>query len=134
MKALHLNLKKKWYDLTISGTKKEEYRELTPYWFARLIFQHKRVFKFCTGYDWDEGMYVEDSVIQWICIEKRSFFEFKPFDKTIFSNGYAKNRPQFEIDRIGISVGLGKQEWGAEKGKIYFIIQHGEIIKSNNQG
>lgn len=36
MKVLHLTLKKKWFDMIASGEKKEEYRELKPYWFSRL--------------------------------------------------------------------------------------------------
>jgi hypothetical protein len=33
---LHLVLKKKWYDMISSGEKKEEYREIKPYWIKRL--------------------------------------------------------------------------------------------------
>ena len=36
MKTLHLTLKKKWFDLIVLGIKKEEYRELKPYWINRL--------------------------------------------------------------------------------------------------
>ena len=36
MKVLHLNLKKKWYDMILSGEKKEEYREIKSYWVKRL--------------------------------------------------------------------------------------------------
>ena len=32
MKILHLNLKAKWYDMIESGIKKEEYREIKPFW------------------------------------------------------------------------------------------------------
>lgn len=35
MKTLHLNLKKEWFDMILSGEKKEEYRELTDYWKKR---------------------------------------------------------------------------------------------------
>lgn len=37
MKYLHLTLKKNWFDLILSGEKKEEYREIKPYWEKRLI-------------------------------------------------------------------------------------------------
>ena len=42
MKTLHLNLKAKWYDMIESGIKKEEYREIKPFWEKRLFekFQH----------------------------------------------------------------------------------------------
>jgi uncharacterized protein (DUF736 family) len=36
MKVLHLNLKKKWFDMILSGEKKCEYREIKPYWAKRL--------------------------------------------------------------------------------------------------
>lgn len=35
-KILHLTLKKKWFDMIKSGEKKEEYREIKPYWINRL--------------------------------------------------------------------------------------------------
>ena len=38
MEILHLTLKKKWFDMILSGEKKEEYREIKPYWNKRLKF------------------------------------------------------------------------------------------------
>lgn len=38
MKVLHLTLKKKWFDMIESGEKKEEYREIKPYWIKRLKY------------------------------------------------------------------------------------------------
>jgi len=38
IKVLHLTLKKKWFDMILSGQKKEEYREIKPYWITRLKF------------------------------------------------------------------------------------------------
>lgn len=37
MKILHLTLKKKWFDLIVSGQKKHEFRECKPYWEKRLL-------------------------------------------------------------------------------------------------
>ena len=37
MKTLHLNVKKKWFDLIAAGEKKIEYRKYKPYWQRRLI-------------------------------------------------------------------------------------------------
>ncbi|MGB0896900.1 MAG: ASCH domain-containing protein [Flavobacteriaceae bacterium] len=45
MKTLHLTLKKKWFFLILSGVKKEEYREIKPYWSKRLT-QRDNPFKF----------------------------------------------------------------------------------------
>lgn len=37
MKILDLVLKGKWYDMIASGEKREEYREIKPYWEKRLV-------------------------------------------------------------------------------------------------
>ena len=37
MRALHLTLKRKWFNMILSGEKKEEYRELKPYWMKRIL-------------------------------------------------------------------------------------------------
>lgn len=37
MEVLHLTLKKKWFDFIASGEKKEESREIKPYWDSRLL-------------------------------------------------------------------------------------------------
>jgi uncharacterized protein (DUF736 family) len=36
MKVLHLTLKKKWFDMILSGEKTEEYREYKQYFISRL--------------------------------------------------------------------------------------------------
>lgn len=38
MKILHLTLKKKWFDMIASGEKREEYREIKPYWLKRFKY------------------------------------------------------------------------------------------------
>lgn len=48
METLHLVLKRKWFDMILSGEKKEEYREFKEFWFNRfagrnynrIVFQH----------------------------------------------------------------------------------------------
>ncbi len=42
MKILRLSLKKQWFEMTKSGTKKEDYREITPYWIKRLVENDRR--------------------------------------------------------------------------------------------
>jgi len=49
MKILHLTLKKKWFDMILSGEKTEEYREIKPYWTKRLFKDYTHV-KFRNGY------------------------------------------------------------------------------------
>ena len=87
---LHLTLKKNWFYLILSGEKKEEYREIKPYWEKRLIG--------------------------------------KKYDRIIFRNGYGDNVPWFAIELKGITQGTRKSEWGAEEGKLYFVLSLGEIV------
>jgi len=50
MKILYLTLKKKWFDMILSGAKKEEYREVKPYWNQRLHTESFNAIKFRNGY------------------------------------------------------------------------------------
>lgn len=51
-KILHLTLKKQWFDMIASGVKREEYRELKPYWHKRLSKQYD-IIRFRNGYATD---------------------------------------------------------------------------------
>jgi len=65
MKILHLTLKKKWFDMILSGEKTEEYREIKPYWNKRLpkIYTH---IKFRNGYNTDSP----EMIIELLGIER----------------------------------------------------------------
>lgn len=103
--TIHLNLIEKWFDMTLSGNKKEEYRDITPYW--------EKAFKKLFPLSHQGENYI-------------------PIVETItFSNGYAKDRKQFEIEHKSIRIGYGNIKWGAKKGVKYFILQHGNILQSN---
>lgn len=49
-KTLHLTLKKEWFDMILSGEKKEEYREIKEYWSKRLMVRNYDVIHFRNGY------------------------------------------------------------------------------------
>ena len=53
MRILHLTLKKKWFDMIAGGEKREEYRELKPYWLKRLTGKTYDAIKFRNGYNKD---------------------------------------------------------------------------------
>lgn len=74
-KILHLVLKQKWYDMIASGEKKEEYREVKPYWDKRLMWA---------------------SVGVW---------SYKVYDLVCFSCGYTQKRMTFKAGRITIGYG-----------------------------
>jgi|GEM_PF-462827 len=103
MIILHLNLRKKWFDLIHSGQKKEEYREIKPSW--------NRIFNGDT-----------------IKIKGKRYHYS---DVTIcFSNGMAKDRPQFFIECKGLTIGSGRKEWGAVPGEEYYVLKLGKKILS----
>jgi len=81
-----------------SGEKKEEYREIKPYWISRL----------CSGFP--------------------SKYDAKDFDIIAFKNGYSKEAPTINVKWVGMDIRQGKAEWGAEPGKEYFVIQLGDVI------
>lgn len=103
-KTLHLTLKKEWFDMVLSGEKKEEYRELKSFWKRRL-----------------EYFMVEDDIPQ-DC--------FREFDLVHFTHGYGSLRPQIIIECKDISIGRGKYEWGG-LGTTY-IIKLGAILETRN--
>lgn len=58
--------------------------------------------------------------------EKR--FEGVISGKINFKNGYSKNAACFIVELKRIEIREGKEEWGAEKGKKYFVLKLGEIL------
>lgn len=108
-----LTIKKKWFDLIKSGEKKEEYREIKPYYDSRLPKQF--------------GMFREDNKLvignTWgylkACSLKRQI---------IFRNGYKHNSPCITAI-CSLDIGAGKEEWGAEPGKLYYVLKIHEIVE-----
>lgn len=43
-KVLTLTISKQWFDMILSGEKTEEYREIKPYWVARLFQCNSNIF------------------------------------------------------------------------------------------
>jgi hypothetical protein len=131
MKNLQLSLKPKWFKMTKSGVKTEDYREINNYWCRRLLELDEE-----TEWDiWQE--LIEDlanptrrheDVYQ--CL---SFFgaRFENFDSNIMTLDYPKsgdNERILKLEHKGIEIRTGNTEWGAEPNKIYFVIMHGSIL------
>lgn len=53
LNVLHLTLKKQWFDMIFSGIKREEYREIKPYWIKRLMSRKYDAINFRNGYATD---------------------------------------------------------------------------------
>ena len=91
---LTLPIKKKWFDLILSGEKKEEYREIKPYYISRF----SKVFSMVDGIPVD----LKETQIK-------------------FTNGYGNKVPSFIAD-CHLEMRTGKEEWGAEKDIIYYVL------------
>ena len=105
MKTLTLPLKRQWFDMIKSGEKKEEYREIKPFWKKRLRNITLKT-DLSTVY---EG--------------------FQRYDRLVFTLGYPKaddSERRLEFKNPHIRIGTGRTEWGAEPGKNYFVITWSE--------
>lgn len=111
---LTLQVKKKWFDMILSGEKKEEYREIKPYYETRFMNTFGII---CVG-----GEYIKCSEIGLAECEK------EPVQPIMFRNGYSKSSPSF-VAMCSIRTGTGREEWGAEPGKEYFILTVQEICR-----
>ena len=124
MANLQLSLKRNWFEMTKSGIKTEDYREINHYWIKRLmtkkynnIYQNKQ-----------EAI---DGIIKHIDPNYLVKNHSKKFDSNIMTLGYPKSTATERILRLehkGIEIGYGKPEWGAEPNKLYFVIKHGAIL------
>lgn len=56
--TLYLTLQKKWFDLILNGQKKEEFREIKPYWTKRLFKHPFKQVQFRNGYQKDAPTFV----------------------------------------------------------------------------
>ena len=78
MKTLQLTLKKKWFDLMITGEKTEEFRVNKPYWVSRLEGKEYDRVRFTNGYGKDRP---------WFEAEFKGWDAFPWSDERRYSDG-----------------------------------------------
>ena len=88
---LVLPIKKKWFDMIANGEKKEEYREIKPYYTSRFFRNFIK-----------SGM-----EIKYLLAEENMNIVY---DFIILRNGYRKDSPQLKC-YVRIRKGYGKEEW-----------------------
>jgi hypothetical protein len=103
---LTLTIKKKWFDMILSGEKKEEYREIKPYYDSRIMNAFGVIW---VGNKLIKGQNVPEEI-------RKS----EPVP-VMFRNGYSSSSPYF-IAYCNIRIGYGNPEWGAEPGHRYYIL------------
>lgn len=121
MKPLQLTLKKKWYDMILSGEKKEEYREIKPYWGTRLLYKISFP-KVGFMWPWPDVIDGDYSFKNWKEATGGAP-AFSDFKQVQFTNGYRSDSRTMLREIESISIGEGRTEWGAEAGKKYFVIK-----------
>lgn len=114
---LILPIKKKWFDMILSGEKKEEYREIKKYYetrfqnlFGAITIYPSSIFSDRSKYELLQGEAVPEE------IRKDSIQEI------IFRNGYSKDSKAIKA-RCRLRIGKGRLEWGAEPDKQYYILE-----------
>lgn len=120
-KNLQMSLKTKWFEMTKSGEKPEDYREITPYWCKRLMLHFNKE---------EPTVFWKTYLMMWGNVDNMNF-SFKEFDINTMTLGYPSKSDLSKIkvfEHAGIEIREGREEWGAEKGKIYFVIKHGKRI------
>lgn len=117
---LTLPIRKKWFDMILSGEKKEEYREIKEYYETR--------FQNLFGAITIHPLYPPDNFLD------RSEFELlqgeavpeeirkDSIQEIIFRNGYSKDSKAIKA-RCRLRIGKGRPEWGAELNKQYYILE-----------
>ena len=102
-KILYLPMKKHWFDMILSGKKKEEYRLMSPHWISRLEKVSNCIYfnKFKKSIERDgAGWTVTMDVPFQIC----------------FVNGYSKQSPRFlgRVRRFHVRGKSLHPEWGED--------------------
>lgn len=114
---LILPIKKKWFDMILSGEKREEYRDIKEYYetrfqnlFGAITIYPSSIFSHRSKYELLQGEAVPEE------IRKDSIQEI------IFRNGYSKDSKAIKA-RCRLRIGKGRPEWGAEPDKQYYILE-----------
>ena len=109
-----LLIKKEWFNMILSGEKKEEYREIKEYWEKRF----KEYFGWCYGpTEGDE--------------EKWEWHFWSSKKEVLFRNGYRKDVPEFTA-LVTICEKEGNPEWGAVPGEVYYVLKIHDIYGRKN--
>lgn len=117
---LILPIKKKWFDMILSGEKKEEYRDIKEYYETR--------FQNLFGAITIHPLYPPDNFLdrsKYELLQGEAVPEEIRKDRVqeiIFRNGYSKNSKAIKA-RCRLWIGKGRLKWGATPGKQYYVLE-----------
>lgn len=114
---LTLPIQKRWFDMILSGEKKEEYREIKEYYekrfrnlFGAITIYPSSIFSDRSKYELLQGEAVPEEMRK------------EGIQEIIFRNGYSKDSKEIKA-RCRLRIGKGRPEWGAESDKQYYILE-----------
>ena len=120
---LTLPIKKKWFDMILSGEKKEEYREIKSYWTKR----------FSKYFEIEERELIK-RVDDFLKINQGNSFLLLAGRKTKnikLRNGYSNASP-YVIVKVTFLIGEGMVECGAKINEIYYCLKILDILEIGN--
>ena len=124
MKTLTLPLQRKWFDMIKSGEKKEEYREIGMFWSVRFLGVTIAKKFNLVDYKFVEAQNIREDLNAILTIDN--------YEKLVFTLGYPKagdTERRLTFKNPKIRIGTGRPEWGAEPGKLYFVITFGDRVE-----
>lgn len=103
-KVLHLSVKKQWFDMISAGEKTEEYREINPYWVARLFQNNSNIvdMKYLAS-----GLAGRTDLLKKYIDAHR--IVLKHYTHVLFINGYRNDSPRIEKEIESITIGKPKK-------------------------
>lgn len=123
-KVLTLIVSKQWYNMIAAGEKKEEYREIKPYWVARLYYDRfgklspKMVKELA-------GSIVKYGDTEHFEAKNGIEVSFVPYTHVLFINGYGDDKPRVEKEIEWIDIDRPRKGWCPDDflGKEFFVIK-----------
>lgn len=103
-KVLTLTVSKLWFDMIADGKKDEEYREIKPYWVARLFQNNSNI---VDVRHLALALAGRTDLLKKYIDEQR--IVLKQYTHVLFINGYRKDSPRIEKEIESISIGKPKK-------------------------
>lgn len=103
-KVLTLTVNKQWFDMIIAGEKTEEYREIKPYWVARLFQNNSNIVDVRNLASALAGR--TDLLKKYIDAQR---IVLKQYTHVLFINGYRKDSQRIEKEIESITIGKPKK-------------------------
>ena len=103
-KVLTLTVSKQWFDMISACEKNEEYREIKPYWVARLFQNNSNIvdMKYLAS-----GLTGRTDLLKKYIDAQR--IVLKQYTHVLFINGYCKDSPRIENEIESITIGKPKK-------------------------